>query len=116
MDSLSESLKKNQLFNDEYFDFCEIQDITKYTLNRRETLIANSDFEFHLELIISFSDMINYKIDLIEKNKFDEKEFESKYNSYLTIFNNSKTYFYENICDETLDDDLFIKCINSIME
>lgn len=115
MDSLSESLKKNRLFNDEYFDFCEIQDITKDTLNRKDTLITTSDLKFLLELIIDFSDIINYKIDLIEKNEFDEKEYESTYNSYLTSFNKSKIYFYENICDETLDDDLFIEYTNIIM-
>lgn len=115
MDSLSESLRKNKLFDDEYFDFCEIQDITKDTLNRKETVITNSDFKFLLELIIDFSNIINYKIDLIEKNEFDEKDYESKYNSYLTSFNKSKIYFYENICDETLDDDLFIEYTNIIM-
>ena len=116
MDSLSESLMKNKLFVDEYFDFCEIQDITKDTLNRKETVITNSDFKFLLELIIDFSNIINYKIDLIEKNEFDEKDYESKYNSYLTSFNKSKIYFYENICDETLDDDLFIEYTNILME
>lgn len=116
MDSLSESLRKNKLFDDEYFDFCEIQDITKDTLNRKETVITNSDFKFLLELIIDFSNIINYKIDLIEKNEFNEKDYESKYNSYLTSFNKSKIYFYENICDETLDDDLFIEYTNIIME
>ena len=115
MDSLSESLRKNKLFDDEYFDFCEIQDITKDTLNRKETVITNSDFKFLLELIIDFSNIINYKIDLIEKNEFNEKDYESKYNSYLTSFNKSKIYFYENICDETLDDDLFIEYTNIIM-
>lgn len=115
MDSLAESLKKNESFYDEYFDFCEIQDMIKYTLDRESSLIKDSDLEFILKLVKNFSDLINHKIDLIENEEFDDKKFESEYNSYLTGLNESKIYFFENVCDETLDDDLFIKYTNIIM-
>ncbi len=114
MDEIAILLKESPLFNDEYFDFCEIEDMTKYTLNREYSLIQDSDLEFILKLVKNFSELIDYKIDLIENDDFDEKSFEIKYNSYLTNFNNSQTYFYKNICDESLDDDLFIKYTNII--
>lgn len=116
MDSLSNSLKDNKMFYEEYFDFCEIQDMIKDTLNRDYALIENSDLKFILELITDFSQLINYKIDLIENDEFNEDEFKLKYNSYLTSFNNSQIYFYEHICNESLDDDLFTEYTNIIVE
>lgn len=50
--------------------------------------------------------MINYKSELIKNNDFDEFIFKSKYTGYLTNFNKSKS-FNENICDESIDDELF---------
>ena len=32
MDSIASLLKEDDFFYDEYFDFCEIQDMIKYTL------------------------------------------------------------------------------------
>ena len=83
MDSLATALKNNELFYDEYFDFCEIQDMIKDTLNRDSALITQSDLEFIMGLVEDFSRLLNCKIDLIENNEFNEKEFESGYDSYL---------------------------------
>lgn len=116
MDSLANSLKDNDLFHDEYFDFCEIQDIIKYTFDRDFSLIKDADFDFVLDLVINFSKLINHKIDLVETNSFNEEEFESEYIDYLTNFNRSKTYYYENICDASIDDDVFKEFTNIIME
>ena len=116
MDSLATALKNNELFYDEYFDFCEIQDMIKDTLNRDSSLITQSDLEFIMGLVEDFSRLLNCKIDLIENNEFNEKEFESGYDSYLTKFQEYQIYFYKNICDETLDDDLFIEYANIIVE
>lgn len=116
MDSLASSLKNSDFFYDEYFDFCEIKDIIKYTFDRDFSLIKDEDLEFILELVISFSKIISYKLDLIENDSFNEKKFESEYNDYLTNFNKSKTYYYENICDESIDDDSFVEYTNIIME
>lgn len=116
MNSIASSLKKNELFYDEYFDFCEIQDMTQDTLNREESLIKKSDLEFLLQIVKDFSDIISLKIELIENKEFDDKKYESEYNSYLNKFNNSKNYFYENICDEDIDENLFIEYSNLIVE
>ena len=94
MDSLASSLKNSDFFYDEYFDFCEIKDIIKYTFDRDFSLIKDEDLEFILELVISFSKIISYKLDLIENDSFNEKKFESEYNDYLTNFNKSITYYY----------------------
>ena len=69
-----------------------------------------------LELVTDFSEIISYKYRLIENNDFDETIFESKYNEYLTNFNKSKSYYYENICDESIDDELFKEYSRIIME
>ena len=115
LDSLAISLKENDLFYDEYFDFCEIKDIIKDTFDRDFSLINNEDFEFILALVIDFSEIINYKSELIKNNDFDESIFESKYNEYLTNFNKSKSYYYENICDVSIDDELFKEYTKIIM-
>ena len=116
MNSIASLLKKNELFYDEYFDFCEIQDMTQDTLNRDESLIKKSDLEFLLQLVKDFSEIINIKISLIDDGEFDDEKYESKYTSYLNRFNKSKNYFYENICDEDIDEDLFIEYANIILE
>lgn len=116
LDSLAISLKESELFYDEYFDFCEIKDMIKDTFDRDLSLINNDDFEFILELVADFSEIISYKSVLIENNDFDESIFESKYNEYLTNFNKSKSYYYENICDESIDDELFKEYTRIIME
>ena len=115
MDSLANSLKDNDLFYDEYFDFCEIQDMIKYTFDRDFSLIKDADLDFVLDLVINFSKLINHKINLVETNSFNEEEFESEYIDYLTSFNKSNIYYYENICDESIDDEVFNEFTNIIM-
>lgn len=115
MDSLADSLKENDIFYDEYFNFCEIKDMTKDTFDRDFSLIKNDDFDFILDLVVNFSNLINYKINLINTDMFNEREFGLEYDDYLTSFNKSKTYYYENICDESIDDDLFVEYTNIIM-
>ena len=112
VDSIAKLLKEDEFFYDEYFDFCEIQDIIKDTLNR--DVIKKSDLMFILVLVLNFSKLIYYKLNL--KENFNADDYESVYNLFLTKFNESQIYFYENICDETLDDDLFIKYTNIIVE
>ncbi len=115
MDLLANLLKENELFYDEYFDFCEIRDITKDTLDRDFSLIDDGDFDFILKLVVDFSKLINYKIKLLESGTFDEETFQSGYYDYLTGFNKSKTYYFENICDESIPDDLFVEYADIIM-
>ena len=114
LDSIANLLKEDDFFYDEYFDFCEIQDMIKDTLNR--DLIKKSDLVFILVLVLNFSNLIYYKLNLKENDEFNVDDYESIYNLFLTKFNETQTYFYENICDETLDDDLFIEYTNLIME
>lgn len=116
MDEISIELKSNDFFYDEYFDFCEIEDMIKFTLNRNLSLITESDFEFISELIKDFYNLIDFKLTLVENKVYDDEKFKHRYNRYLSDFDKSKTYFYKNICDETLDDDLYIKYCNIIME
>jgi len=116
MDEICIELKRNDFFYDEYFDFCEIEDLIKYTLNRNLSLITESDFEFISELIKDFFNLIDFKLTLVENNVYDNEKFKRRYDRYLSDFDKSKTYFYKNICDESLDNDLFIKYCNIIME
>ena len=113
MDSIANLLKEDDFFYDEYFDFCEIQDMIKDTLNRDS--IKRFDLVFILILVLDFSKLVCHKLDLKENNTFNVEGYESAYNLFLTKFNESQIYFYENICDETLDDDLFIEYTNIIM-
>lgn len=114
VDSIAGLLKKDDFFYDEYFDFCEIQDMIKDTLNRDE--IKESDLVFLLNLVFNFSKLIYHKLNLKENDNFNSDDYESVYNLFLTKFNESQSYFYEKICDESLDDDLFIEYTNIIME
>ena len=114
VDSIANLLKEDDFFYDEYFDFCEIQDMIKDTLNR--DIIKKFDLMFILELSLNFSNLIYYKLNLKENNEFSVDNYKSVYELFLTKFNESQTYFYENICDETLDDDLFMEYTNIIME
>ena len=75
LDLLAISLKENELFYDEYFDFCEIKDMIKDTFDRDLSSINNDDFEFILDLVTDFSEIISYKYRLIENNDFDETIF-----------------------------------------
>ena len=114
MESIADLLDENNFFYDEYFDFCEIQDMIKDTLDR--DIIKKSDLKFISLLVLNFSQLISYKMNLKENNTFNVDDYESVYNLFLTKFHESEIYFYENICDETLDDDLFIEYTNIIME
>ncbi len=91
VDSIASLLKEDDFFYDEYFDFCEIQDMIKYTLNR--DVIIKSDLVFILILVLNFSNLIYYKLNLKENNEFSADKYESVYNSFLTKFNESQTYF-----------------------
>ena len=113
VDSLAKLLKEDDFFYDEYFDFCEIQDMTKDTLNMDS--IKRFDLVFILILVLDFSKLVCHKMDLKENNTFNVEDYESTYNLFLTKFNESQIYFYDNICDETMDDDLFIEYTNIIM-
>lgn len=113
---LSDALYKSKFFYDEYYDLCEIKDLFKYTLNRDLSTIKYSDLEFIIKLFKDFFEILDYKLTLLENNKFDEKLFESKYEIYLSTFNKSKTYFYNEIYDETMDDSLFVEFCNLIQE
>lgn len=116
MDETSIALKKNDLFYDEYFEFCEIEDMIKYTLNRNFLIISESDLNFILNLVMNFSELIKFKVNLINDDSFDEEKFEVKYGRYSSAMDDYKTYFFDNICDETIDEDTFIKYCNIIME
>ena len=91
-DKICELLKEDELFYDEYYDFCEIQDIVKITLNRELIEITSSDLNFISRIFNDFFEFIECKIQLIDNDDLDK--IESEYNSYLTLFNNSKIYFY----------------------
>ena len=41
--------------------------------------------------------------------------FSSEYNTYLTRFNKSKAYYYENIFGQSIDDELFIEYSNILL-
>ncbi len=111
-DKICELLKEDELFYDEYYDFCEIQDIVKITLNRELIEITSSDLNFISRIFNDFFEFIECKIQLIDNDDLDK--IESEYNSYLTLFNNSKIYFYENICNDTIDNDIFLEYCNII--
>ena len=113
VDNAANLLKEDSFFYDEYFDFCEIQDMIKDTLKR--DLIKESDLEFILSLVLNFFELVFYKLDLKENGVFNEDNYKSSYNLFLTKFHQSQIYFYENICDETLDDDLFMEYTGIIM-
>lgn len=115
MDNISGSLKSNENCYNEYFDFCEIKDMTQDILNRDISIITEADLDFILDLFKNFFRIIDYKFTLLKTDTFNAEEFKSKYNSYLTHFNNSKTYYYENICNDSIDNELFQQYSNIIM-
>ena len=115
MDETSVALKKNDLFYEEYFEFREIEDMIKYTLNRNLISISESDLEFILNLVINFFKLVESKVNL-KKGSIDEEKFKVKYEEYLSTLDDYKIYFFDRIYDESLDEDVFIKYCNIIME
>ena len=115
IDDLCVSLKNNEYFKEEYFDFRDIGDMIKDILNRDINSITKSDLDFILLLLNDFTQLIECKVELIENNEFNVEKFKSIYNDYLTTFNKSKTYYYENIYDESIDDELFIEYSNVLL-
>ena len=115
MDETSIALKKNDLFYQEYFEFREIEDMIKYTLNRNLITISESDLEFILNLVINFFKLIESKVNL-KKDSIDEEKFKVKYEEYLSTLDDYKIYFFDRIYDESLNEDAFIKYCNIIME
>lgn len=116
MNEISIALKMNDLFYDEYFEFCEIEDMIKYTLNRNLLILSESDLDFILNLVINFFYLIQFKVNLIKNNSFDEKKFEEKYEEYSSTLDEYKLYFFDNICNEKIDENTFRKYCNIIME
>jgi hypothetical protein len=115
MDETSVALKKNDLFYDEYFEFREIEDMIKYTLNRNLITISESDLEFILNLVINFFKLVESKVNL-NKDSIDKEKFKVKYEEYLSTLDDYKIYFFDRIYDESLDKEAFIKYCNIIME
>ena len=116
MTETSNALKMNDLFYDEYFEFREIEDMIKYTLNRNISIISESDLNLILNLLINFSELIEFKINLIKDNSFNKKKFDVKNEEYSSTLDEYKLYFFDNIYDETLDEDTYVKYCNLIME
>lgn len=115
MDETSIALKNNDLFHEEYFEFREIEDMIKYTLNRNLITISESDLEFILNLVMNFFKLVESKVNL-KKDSFDEEKFKVKYEEYLSALDEYKIYFFDRIYDESLDEDAFIKYCKIIME
>lgn len=115
MDETSVALKKNDLFYDEYFEFREIEDMIKYTLNKNLISISESDLEFILNLVINFFKLVESKVNL-NKDSIDKEKFKVKYEEYLSTLDDYKIYFFDRIYDESLDKEAFIKYCNIIME
>lgn len=116
MDETSIALKKNELFYDEYFEFREIEDMIKYTLNRNLITISELDLEFILNLVINFFKLVESKVNLKKDDSFDREKFKVKYEEYLSTLDDYKIYFFDRIYDESVDEDAFIKYCNIIME
>lgn len=116
MDETSIALKKNELFYDEYFEFREIEDMIKYTLNRNLITISELDLEFILNLVINFFKLVESKVNLKKDDSFDREKFQVKYEEYLSTLDDYKIYFFDRIYDESVDEDAFIKYCNIIME
>lgn len=114
MDETSIALKNNDLFHEEYFEFREIEDMIKYTLNRNLITISESDLEFILNLVMNFFKLVESKVNL-KKDSFDEEKFKVKYEEYLSALDEYKIYFFDRIYDESLDEDAFIKYCKIIM-
>lgn len=114
MECLAGLLERSEFFQEEYFDFSEIQDMITYALNRDFSVIKRADFDFILEIVNNFSDLINFKIALLEKDSFDEKKFKLQYDLFLSNMAGSKIYFYDAVCTEDIDEELFVEYCNII--
>ena len=107
--NLSKLLKENQdIFQNEYYDCLEINDMIKYTLNRNNSLITATDLNFINSLNDSFFELILYKLNLLKDNhcEFNETffdDFNIKYDEFTNNLIKSKEYFYNNIYSESYD-------------
>lgn len=116
MSHFANSLKKrDDVFYDEYYSFIEIQDMTEYTLNRDFSEITNDDLDFILEIFINFFDFLSYKLDVLE-HKIENGDIPSRLELFNRKMDESKKFYFKNICKEDMDMDLFIEYSNIIME
>ena len=114
IDELCGTLKNNEYFKDEYYNFRDISDMIKDILNNTDS-VKKSDLDFISLLLDDFIKFISHKNRLIENNEFSPLKFSSEYNTYLTRFNKSKAYYYENIFGQSIDDELFIEYSNILL-
>ena len=122
LNKLAKLLKDNQdIFQNEYYDCLEINDMIKYTLKRENSLITQDDLKFVSDIHNSFFDLILFKLNLLKNNdcKFNESfynEFEPKYDSFNTELINFKEYFYSNIYHESFDKQDVVDYLNIAWE
>lgn len=116
MSHFASSLKKrDDLFYDEYYYFVEIQDMVEYTLNRDFSKITNDDLDFILEIFLNYFDFLSYKLDVLE-NKIENGDISSKLEAFNRKMDESKKFYFKNICLEDMDMDIFVEYSNIIME
>ena len=116
MSHFANSLKqRDDVFYDEYYSFIEIQDMIEYTLNRDFSEITNDDLDFILEIFLNFFDFLSYKLDVLE-HKIENGDISSRLELFNRKMDESKKFYFKNICKEDMDIDLLIEYSNIIME
>ena len=122
LDKLLKLLKENQdIFQDEYYDCLDINDMIKYTLKRENSLITPDDLKCISDIHNSFFDLILFKLNSLKNNncEFNESfydEFEPKYDSFNTDLMKFKEYFYCNIYQESFDKQDVVDYLNVAWE
>lgn len=96
MDYLAIEMKKDELIEDEFYDFLEIQQITEYLLLKDvHSKISKEELNFITALFKEFKDIIFLKAELFE-NKTDENilNYDKEYETFQDKFFNYKEKFY----------------------
>lgn len=122
LDKLSKLLKENQdIFPNEYYDCLELNDMIKYILKRENSLIKQEDINFVRDIHNSFFDLILFKLNLLKDNNCEFNEifydnFNPKYDSFNNDLIKFKEYFYNNIYQESFDEQDVIDYLNVAWE
>lgn len=111
LDKFSKSLEKLELFNDEFVNLLSIRTMIDHITSDIELLIEYSKFVH--DLISSFCNIINFKIDCL--NDDDLKIYDGEYQKFDKYWSDNEDFFYLKIYSPTHEFDGLIDEVTNIL-
>ena len=105
------NLLDDSKFEDEYYDCFLIKEMANYIFNDETLLFKHIDFIENL--IISFCNILNDKLDYLLNSK--TIDYEQDYKDFTEFFSQQKMIYYTEICNDNVEDEeLIYNVINTL--